>query len=189
MFSVTEEVTVRGGAKDGRRPYIQLDRVHYTSPVLVELGNLIGEKLLVEIDEDDMRQVKAYLKNGAELGFLTAKGRWSTSKHSRRTRKAINSLMSKRVLVVSEFDDPVRAYLAHLSEQHKQRSTSPLPRKQATNATRVAKESDLPLKIVRATGTQEENLIVTDRFIAPTNKRRSLMDKEPPTLRMVKNRR
>src|SRR3546814_6666964 len=65
-----------------------------------------------------MRQIRAYLKNGAELGFLVAKGRWSTTKHSRRTRKAINSLMSKRILVISEFDDPVRVYLSYRSEEH-----------------------------------------------------------------------
>src|SRR3546814_20140240 len=96
--------------------------------------------------------------------------------------------MSKRILVISEFDDPVRVYLSYLSTQHQQHSTSPLPRKQATNATRVAKESNLPLKIVRSPGEQGENAIVTDRFLIPTSNRRSLMDKEPPTLRMVKNR-
>jgi len=188
MFSVTQEVTVRGSIKDGRRPYIQLDRVHYTSPVLAELGNLIGEKILVEIDEDDMRQVKAFLKNGAELGFLTASGRWAESKHSRRTRKAINSLISKRILIISEFDDPVRVYFSHLSAQNKQRSTSVLSKKQATDATRVAKEANLPLKI-GATPTQQTKRasdIPTTSAVAP---RRSLMDKDPPVLRLVKNRR
>ncbi|MCI2807705.1 hypothetical protein [Eoetvoesiella caeni] len=188
MFSVTEEVTVRGSIKDGRRPYIQLDRVHYTSPVLVELGNLIGEKMFVEIDEDDMRQVKAFLKNGAELGFLTAKGRWAESKHSRRTRKAINSLVSKRILIISEFDDPVRVYLSHLSVQNKQRSTSPIPRKQATDATRVAKEANLPLKI-GATPTRQTNRVSDIPAISAVAPRRSLMDKDPPVLRLVKNRR
>src|SRR3546814_19118482 len=98
-----------------------------------------------------MRQIRAYLKNGAELGFLVAKGRWSTTKHSRRTRKAINSLMSKRILVISEFDDPVRVYISYLSTQHPQHSTSPLPRKQATNATRVAKSEE------HRAGTECEN--------------------------------
>lgn len=189
MFSVTEEVTVRGSIKDGRRPYIQLDRVHYTSPVLVELGNLIGEKLLIEIDEDDMRQVKAFLINGAELGFLTAKGRWSSSKHSRRTRKAINSLMSKRTLVVSEFDDPVRVYLSHLSVQRKQRSSSPVPKKQATDATRIAKEANLPLKIVAAPEIDREDFAAISKALSAKTQRRSLMDTDAPVLRLVKNRR
>lgn len=189
MFSVIEEVTVRGSIKDGRRPYIQIDRVHYTSPALVELGNLIGESLLVEIDEDDMRQVKAFLKNGAELGFLTAKGRWSNSKHSRRTRKAINSLMSKRTLVVSEFDDPVRVYLSYLSVQQKQHSGSPLPRKYATDAVRVAKEAELPLKITKELGPQEGRPASVNPTLSTAPARRSLMDKEPPALRLVRNRR
>ena len=115
MFAKTELVTVRGSIKDGRLPYIQLDRVHYTSNILKELGNLIGQKILVEIDDDDFRQVKAYLPNGAELGFLTAKGRWSVTKHSRRTRKAINSLLAKRIITLSDFDDPVHVFLDYLS--------------------------------------------------------------------------
>lgn len=189
MFAVTEEVTVRGGIKDGRRPYIQLDRVHYTSPVLVELGNLIGEKLLIEIDEEDMRQVKAYLKNGAELGFLTAKGRWSTTKHSRRTRKAINSLMAKRILVISEFEDPVRRYLGYLSTPQGKKNNPELTPRQATDATRVAKESEQPL-IITATPQPVQNEIgVKGRTVSDLGRRRSLVDRAPPLLQLVKNRR
>lgn len=189
MFLTTQEVTVRGSVRDGRRPYIQLDRVHYTSPVLAELSNLIGEKLLLEIDEDDMRQVRAFLKNGAELGFLTAKGRWSHSKHSRRTRKAINSLLSKRTLVMSEFDDPVRIYLGHLSSQQRQRSTSPLARKPATDATRIAKEANLPLRIESMPRLPEEKFPPDTQATTAAPPRRSLMDKEAPVLRLVRNRR
>lgn len=114
-FASREHVTVRGNLADGRRPYIQLDRVRYSSAVLANAGHLVGKMIVLEIDDEDMRQVCAYLMNGAELGFLKAQGKWALTKHSRRTRRAINSLASKRVITISEFDDPVQIYLRHLS--------------------------------------------------------------------------
>jgi hypothetical protein len=145
-----EIVTVRGGRKTGRRPYIQIDRVHYTSPLLAGAGQLVGTKLLIDIDEEDMRQVRAFLENGEELGYLTAQGMWSVTKHSRRTRKAINSLLYRRILKLSEFDDPILKYLAHLSTLKNEKGgsqNSVLPAKQATDAARVANEAAAPLKI------------------------------------------
>jgi putative transposase len=145
-----ESAVVRGGRKTGRRPYIQIDRVRYTSPVLADAGHLVGSRLIVDIDEEDMRQVRVFLSNGAELGYLTAHGKWSITKHSRRTRRAINSLLSRRALVLSQFDDPVLAYLAFLSTPvesgKKKQALSP---RQTTNATRVAKEADAQLKIFK----------------------------------------
>jgi len=49
----SEKRTVRGGVKNGRRPYVQIDGVHYTNPVLGDTGELIGTILIVQIDEDD----------------------------------------------------------------------------------------------------------------------------------------
>lgn len=121
-FASREVVTVRGNLKNGRRPYIQLDRVHYTSHLLAESGHLIGQKLILEVDEEDMRQVRAFLPNGAEIGFLKATGKWSLTKHSRRTRRAINRLMYKRIITISEFDDPIQVYLRYLADQIKNRT-------------------------------------------------------------------
>jgi putative transposase len=145
-----ETATIRGGRKTGRRPYIQIDRVRYTSALLANSGELVGTMLTVDIDEEDMRQVKVYLPNGQELGFLTAHGKWSITKHSRRTRRAINSLLAKRDLVLSEFDDPVLAYLGRLSTPKsgkRRQGESVLTAKQATDAARIAHEANAPLKI------------------------------------------
>lgn len=187
VFSITEEVTVRGSVENGRRPYIQLDRVHYTSPVLVELGNLIGEKLLVEIQEDDMRQVKAFLKNGSELGFLIAQGKWSITKHSRRDRKAINSLMSRRELIISEFDDPVVEYVKHLRKKKKSSTSNRISKRDATNAARVAQEINRPLELVNEADNAKQFSVETNSVTA-LKRKRSLLDSDPPTLRLVRNR-
>lgn len=188
MFAKRQERTVRGGRSDGRKPYVQLDRVHYTSPVLAQLGNLIGKQILVEIDEDDYRQVKAYLKNGAELGFLTAQGKWSRTKHSRRTRLAINSLIHRRIIVLSEFDDPIQVYLSHLSTptSRDNASTPVLTRRQATDATRTAEEAGLPRQISEESDCLTLS-VAAAKSVNDIAKGRSLMDKPPPLGGKIRN--
>ena len=99
-FSTTISVTVRGGRESGRRPYIQLDGARYTNPILAEAGYLVGKRLFIDIDnaDDDFRQVRAYLENGADFGYLCVQGKWAHTKHSRRTRKVINSLVYHRTI-------------------------------------------------------------------------------------------
>jgi hypothetical protein len=69
--------------------------------------------LTVEIDELDMRSVEAYLPDGSSLGTLMATGGWEKTKHSRRTRKAINKLMRDRMLIIAHSDDPIVAFLRY----------------------------------------------------------------------------
>lgn len=150
ILPLIKECTVRGGRTSGRRPYVEIDGVRYTNPVLAQSAALIGRKLIVEIDEDDMRFVKAYLENGAELGNLKGGGRWWVTKHGRKTRKIINSLIAKKLLVISSFDDPIQTYMNYLSQRngsakHKKKI---IPPSQATEATRISMESGLT-KIVR----------------------------------------
>lgn len=114
-YSVTESVIVRCYPKRGVRPYIQLDRVHYSSGVLKESAWLADKKIIVEVDEDDMRILKAYWPDGSFMENLTACGKWSLTRHSRKTRKSINSLLAQKLLIVSEFDDPIILYMKYLS--------------------------------------------------------------------------
>ncbi|MYM71749.1 hypothetical protein GTP56_05995 [Duganella sp. FT134W] len=139
-----ESHTVRGGRETGRRPYVQVDRARYTNDVLCNAGHLVGKKIVLVIDEVDMRQLKAYLPDGGELGTLKALGKWGMTKHSRRTRKAINRLCHRRILTLSEFDDPVQAYLRHLSTTEKNKSVSA---QNATELTRVSKEAGIKPRI------------------------------------------
>jgi len=66
--------------------------------------------------------------------------------------------VSKKELVITSLDDPVQVYLNHLStEKTKSRGSKKKPRltpRNATEATRVAKESGLPRKILKDKATQ-----------------------------------
>lgn len=138
--------TIRGSISNGRRPYLQFLRAHYTSPAVSQTPALIGTDVTCEIiDADDIRQLRAYLPNGAELGVIRATGMWSKRKHSLRTRKAIIGLINKRILVLSETDDPIEAYMEHLSTPKSKKGT--ISPSSATEANRLSKETGIPLSI------------------------------------------
>lgn len=186
LFLLTETHFVRGGKKTGRRPYVQIDRVRYTNPILAEAGHLIGKKVTIEIDEDDMRQVRAFLPNGTELGILKAGGRWNLTKHSRRTRKIINRLAYERIIVLTEFDDPVAVYLAHIGKGVKHKGgIKPPPPKVATAVVHVAKAAGLEPTIT----APQEDKINRGKSVNDASKRRSLIGRPSPIQMKTKNHR
>lgn len=144
LLSRRENRTVRGGPKSGRRPYIQFENVHYSSSVLGDAAGLVGSDLTLHVDDSDLRQVTAFLPNGAELGILKAGGKWSVTKHDIKTRKIIGRLISKRIMVLSETDDPVQCYLRHVSDhpRHARKGAS-LPSKHATEVVRVSRDANV----------------------------------------------
>lgn len=99
---ITKYVTVRGSLAEGRRPYVMLDRVRYTSEHLAANFDLIGLRLCVEIDEHDYRAVNAFLPNGAAIGVLHACGWWATFRHTPYIRRLVNSLIAQRALTITE---------------------------------------------------------------------------------------
>jgi putative transposase len=149
-FPMRVAVTVRGSMKSGRRPYCQFLREHYSSPIMAASYNLVGKNITLEIDVEDLRQVKAYLSDGSSLGFLTAQGKWRQSKHDLKTRRAILSLMSSGDMFVTTSDNPVQIYLNYLSQGTRKNALKtdlvPAP-KAATEAVRVAKAADIDLQL------------------------------------------
>jgi hypothetical protein len=154
-YSITETVIVRCYPKRGVRPYIQLDRVHYSSSVLRESAWLAGKKILVEVDEQDMRTVKAYWPDGSLMEVLTAIGKWARTKHSRKTRKAINSLITQRLLIVSEFDDPIILYMSLLSEIAQGKKT---PDVAMSNVRAATEHKRVEVEVQAGMGFEDEEL-------------------------------
>ena len=103
--------TVVGSLKDGKRPYINLYGVRYSSRLLQQATDLIGKPMRVHFDTQDLRVVHAYLPGGAEFGPLTAARPWHQTQHSLRLRQEILRLRRQRKLHFTESDDPVRAFL------------------------------------------------------------------------------
>jgi hypothetical protein len=58
----------------GVRPHINLYGVRCTNIVLANSAHLIGQSVLVYINADDLRCVRAFLADGTELGVFGAQG-------------------------------------------------------------------------------------------------------------------
>jgi putative transposase len=102
---------VAGSLKAGKRPYINLFGVRYSSRLLQTATDLMGKSLRIFIDPQDLRVVHAYLETGAEFGPLAASRPWHLTQHSVRLRQEIMRLRRQRKLQFSEGDDPVRVFL------------------------------------------------------------------------------
>lgn len=134
-----EIAKVKGNQRDGRRPYINLDRVRYTSPQLAQHWSLIGKTLRIGIDEGDMRFVSASIQNtGIQLDRLQAAGDWGKTPHSRQMRKEINRLQHLRLQHQVTQTDPVKSYLTHLRTTALKQSQNGRTSKISRSATRLA---------------------------------------------------
>ena len=109
--------TVRGSLKRSRRPYIEFEGAVYRNEILSRSPELIGQKLALHVNPDDVRCIKAFLPDGNELGILTAAPPWHRTPHSLDTRRAINSQRHKKLIAFTEMDDPIAAYGEQLGRE------------------------------------------------------------------------
>jgi putative transposase len=112
--------TIRGDLPNGRRPYVTIDGVRYTSPLLSAAASLVGTQLVCHINVDDLRTVKAFFPSGAELGVLLATQTWATTRHDRLLRKQIRHALKERELVVDTDHDVIEEYLGLKARQARQ---------------------------------------------------------------------
>lgn len=110
---------VVGDIKSGRRPYINYEGVEYRNDVLSRSPNLIGTKLDLLVNIDDIRILRAYLPDGSEFGLLTATGKWGLRAHSLKTRKVINNLRDNKEIDITVMDDPIDIYQRYLESKSK----------------------------------------------------------------------
>ena len=102
---------VRSYIEQGVRPHINLHGVRYTNAVLASSAHLIGGDLLVYMNADDLRCVRAFLSDGAELGTLEAQGVWRVFPHSLKLRQEILKGRCKRSSKSGAAADPVEGYV------------------------------------------------------------------------------
>jgi putative transposase len=103
----------------GVRPYINLHGVRYTSEVLATSTQLIGKQLLVYMNADDRRCVRAFLSDGGELGKLDAQGAWCVFPHNLKLRQEINKLKGKRQSRSAVGLNPIEAFIREKFAQAK----------------------------------------------------------------------
>ncbi|MBA2941059.1 hypothetical protein HZF08_22525 [Paenibacillus sp. CGMCC 1.16610] len=115
---------VQGSIKKGRRPYIQYENARYTNDILARSSGLIGKKLGLLVNIDDLRVIEAFLPDGSELGKLRASGRWGITPHSLQVRREIYALKRQKLLDFTASDDPIEIYQKYLESTLKTRKTN-----------------------------------------------------------------
>jgi putative transposase len=82
---------------------------------------LIGRKLLLYLNADDLRSVRAFLPDGTELGVLNAQGAWGVMPHNLKLRQEILKLRGRRPRAGID-SNPIEVYVqAKLAQAKKSR--------------------------------------------------------------------
>ncbi len=87
LICYTEERDVCGGYNDGGRPRINFGGVSYHASDVKLPMDLIGKKVCIEINPNDVSHVKMFNENGIFLADMVATGEWGSRPHSLQTRQ------------------------------------------------------------------------------------------------------
>ncbi len=157
FLTIEAERVIRGNIETGRRPYIYYEGVDYRNEILAESFDLVGTKITLIVNIEDLRYIKAYLPNGSELGLLKATGKWSIRKHSLKIRKVINKLVAQRELKIMHEDDPIDVYHNHLKEKSKKNKNARSQLAQLEKILNNEVESNQKIESLTKTNVVEEN--------------------------------
>lgn len=119
FFTTKIQRVIRGDVNGGRRAFINYEGVRYTNDILANSTYLIGKKITILVNIDDIRFIKAFLEDGSELGKLSAIGKWGIRAHSLRDRKSINKLHKSNNIQIPHNEDPIDIYHQYLSSKAK----------------------------------------------------------------------
>ncbi|MNT25362.1 hypothetical protein D3C72_1608790 [compost metagenome] len=110
---------MRAYLDQGVRPHINLHGVRYTNSVLATSTHLIGHQLLIYMNADDLRSVRAFLADGGELGVLDAQGAWRVVPHNLKLRQEIRRQAGKRHNHSAAAANPIETYVKEKVAQAK----------------------------------------------------------------------
>lgn len=119
LTNMSETRIIRGNPHIGRRPYISYMGAEYRNNVLAKCPELIGHKIHLSINPDDISSIMAYSEDGKALGFLTAKGEWGTRPHSLKTREWANRLAAENKRAGKKIYTPLSDFEKELEERAK----------------------------------------------------------------------
>jgi putative transposase len=134
LLQAAHSSRVSGSVARGIRPHISFFAVRYSSRLLSERIDLIGKRVWVYYNPDDLRTLRVFEEEGGEIGILTAARPWAEAAHSLRMRRQITKLARDGKLQFDADTDPVQAYLRYLRQQAPRR-------RKAANALEVARRA------------------------------------------------
>ena len=98
LMQTPRRATVRGYLHQGQRPHINFRGIRYTNPVLASTAGFLGEQLRIYYNSQDLRTVRAFAADGAEIGVLKAQGAWGEIVHDLKLRQEVLRLRGRKRL-------------------------------------------------------------------------------------------
>lgn len=90
--------TVRGYLDQGQRPHVNFHGVRYTNMLLASTALCLGKKLRLYYNSQDLRTVRAFADDGAEIGVLKAQGAWGEIVHDLKLRQEVVRMRGRKHL-------------------------------------------------------------------------------------------
>lgn len=126
MFFPAKRVKVHAHPEDTRRPYVNYDRIRYTSTELQRRYDLNGQYLYARADEDDLRVILLFDEKGAEVCRAHGEGRWGLIPHDRRMRRMALRSIDKAAFERMPQDGPLLSLFASLQRDAPTRPSAAL---------------------------------------------------------------
>lgn len=113
LMQAPRRATVRGYLHQGQRPHINFHGVRYTNPVLASTATFLGQELRLYYNSQDLRTVRAFAADGAEIGVLKAQGAWGEIAHDLKLRQEIVRLRGRKRLASALSHEFLAQYVEH----------------------------------------------------------------------------
>lgn len=113
LMQTPKRATVRGYLHQGQRPHINFHGVRYTNAVLASTAAFLGQELRLYYNSQDLRTVRAFAADGAELGVLKAQGAWGEIAHDLKLRQEIVRLRGRKRLASALSHEFLAQYVEH----------------------------------------------------------------------------
>lgn len=119
FFAITIERIVRSNNKQGNFPHISYLNCKYTSSTLLISKHLVGKRVRIIVNANDLREIEVYTLDGLYFGKLQVEKKWRLTPHNITVRKAINKLIRDGKIRAINQIDIVSAYNTYLREEKK----------------------------------------------------------------------
>lgn len=133
-FTVTR--VLRGGYECGKQLHINYEGAVYHAYDKAIPMSMKGETVQIEINPNDLREVKMYRNDGSFFCNLIAMGEYGRVRHSLKTRKMSNKAKNERMTADSIFNPNIAKLNEELVERGKK------SRRSRTKAATIAREAE-----------------------------------------------
>lgn len=112
LLSYRKKCRVVGGIGQGRSPYVNFDGARYSSEILGQRFDLVGQYIwVVNHIEDDARVAQASTLEGQSLGILRASPPWHKLPHTLKIRSVVNSGLRRKMFYVASGSDAIESFI------------------------------------------------------------------------------